>query len=480
MPDVLGDLDATGLAELVRGGEVHPTELVDAAIARIEKLDPELNAVIHPRFEAARAEASGPLPDGPFRGVPFLLKDIFGYSAGDPHHEGMRFLRDAGWRTASDSHVVARFRAAGLVFVGRTNVPELGLIPTTEPAAYGPTRNPWDPTRSPGGSSGGSAAAVAAGMVPAAHGTDGGGSIRIPASACGLVGLKPSRGRISLGPDAYYAGMLNVQGALCRTVRDTAGLLDVAAGEMPGDPAVAPPPLRPFAAEVGAEPGRLRVGLLTAVPGGLATTHPDCVAAAEETARLLESLGHTVEVDHPRALEDAEWGGRFITLWSAAAAFNLEDWGRRVGRRVKAEDVEPLTWALAEMGRAIPTPQALAAQAWLMDNARQVVEWWAGGFDLLLTPTLADLPTPLGHFDSPPDNPLGTLLRSSSFCPHTPPFNVTGQPAISLPLAESAGGLPVGVQLVAAYGREDVLLRVSAQLEEARPWAQRRPAIHAL
>jgi amidase len=479
MPDVLGDLDATGLAELVRLGEVHPTELVDAAIDRIEKLDPELNAVIHPRFDAARAEAAGPLPDGPFRGVPFLLKDIHAYSAGDPYHEGMRFLRDAGWRTSSDAYVTARYRAAGLVFVGRTNVPELGLVPTTEPEAHGPTRNPWDPTRSPGGSSGGSAAAVAAGLVPAAHGNDGGGSIRIPASACGLVGLKPSRGRISLGPDCYYSGLLNVEGTLTRSVRDTAALLDVAAGEMPGDPIVAPPPLRPFAAEVGAPPGRLRVGLLTQVPGEMATVHPDCVAAAEDAARLLESLGHTVEVDHPEALEAPEWGGRFIVLWSAAAAYNLEDWGRRVGRWVTADDVEPLTWALAEMGRSIPTPQALTAQSWLMENARQVVQWWADGFDLLLTSTLVDLPTPLGEFAAVPDNPLAALLRSTSFCPFTPPFNVSGQPAISLPLAESSEGLPIGVQLVAAYGREDLLLRVASQLEQARPWTHRLPAIHA-
>jgi amidase len=294
------------------------------------------------------------------------------------------------------------------------------------------------------------------------------------------VGLKPSRGRISLGPDGYYAGMLNCEGTLTRTVRDTAALLDAAAGEMPGDPIVAPPPRRPFAAEVGAAPGRLRVGLLTQAPDGMgATTHPECVAAAEDAARLLESLGHTVEVDHPRALQDPEYGGRFITIWSAVAAYNLEDWGRRVGRWVTADDVEPVTWALAEMGRAIPIPQAVAAQAWLANNARQVVEWWAGGFDLLLTPTLADLPTPLGDFASTPGNPLGALLRSSSFCPLTPPFNVTGQPAISLPLGESAEGLPIGIQLVAAYGREDLLLRVASQLEEARPWAQRRPIIHA-
>jgi amidase len=479
MPDVLGDLDATALADLVRSGEVQPAELVDAAIARIEKLDPELNAVIHPRFEAARAEASGALPDGPFRGVPFLLKDISGYSAGDPYHEGMRFLRDAGWRTDADSYVTARFRAGGLVFVGRTNVPELGLIPTTEPFVHGPTRNPWDPSRTAGGSSGGSAAAVAAGMVPAAHATDGGGSIRIPASACGLVGLKPSRGRVSLGPEEDYAGLLNVQGTVTRSVRDTAGLLDIAAGEMPGDPVVAPPPRRPFADEVGAKPGRLRIGLLTRAPAQTAPVHPDCVGAAEQTGRLLEGLGHVVEVDHPPALDELEFTRAFITLWSVGTAFMLEDWGRRVGRAVTADDVEPNTWALAEMGRSASTVQALAAQASLYRWSRRMAEWWAGGFDLLLTPTLAEPPPPLGSFVSPPDNPLGALLRSAAFCPFTPPINVTGQPAISLPLAETAEGLPIGIQLVAPYGREDLLLRVASQLEQAQPWAARRPALHA-
>ncbi|MGH9035278.1 MAG: amidase, partial [Acidimicrobiia bacterium] len=260
--DVLGDLDATGLAELVRSGKASPTELVDAAIARIEAVNPALNAVIHPRFDLAREEAAGPLPDGPFRGVPFLVKDILCHTAGDPFHEGMRFLKDLNWRARDDTYLAAKYRAAGLVVLGRTNAPELGIQPTTEPEAYGPTLNPWDTTRSPGGSSGGSAAAVAAGMVPAAHANDGGGSIRIPASACGLVGLKPTRGRTSLGPDGYSVGALAVEHVVCRSVRDAAGLLDATAGRMPGDPYVAPPPRRPFAAEVGTNPGRLRVGLL--------------------------------------------------------------------------------------------------------------------------------------------------------------------------------------------------------------------------
>lgn len=481
MADALGDHDATDLAELVRRGEVTPLELVEAAIARIEALDGRLNAVIHRRFERAREEAAGPLPDGPFRGVPFLLKDVICHSAGDPFHEGMRFLRDLGWRAASDTYLAAKFRAAGLVVIGRTNAPELGILPTTEPVAYGPTRNPWDLTRSPGGSSGGSAAAVAAGMVPAAHANDGGGSIRIPASACGLVGLKPSRGRTSLGPEGYSVGALVVEHVVCRSVRDAAGLLDATWGAMPGDPYVAPPPRRPFAAEVGAGPGRLRVGLLTQFPGGRVATHPECGAAAEGAARLLESLGHAVESSHPPVLDSPDWLSNFATLWSAGVALGLEGWSHRTGRRIRQDDVEPLTWALAEMGDAFGALRLLSAHAWLQDQTRKVAQWWAGepGFDLLLTPTLAEPPVPLGTFASPPDNPLQGFFRAGAFTPFTPPFNVTGQPAISLPLHWTADGLPIGVQLVAAYGREDVLLQAAAQLEAASPWTARRPPVAA-
>ena len=488
MADALGDHDATGLAALVRSGEVKPLELIDAAIARIETLDPQLNAVIHRRFERARAEAAamgpGPARDaGPLAGVPFLVKDISCHQAGEPFHEGMRFLRDRQWRAASDTHLAARFRAAGLITVGRTNTPELGVVPTTEPVAYGPTRNPWDRSRSPGGSSGGSAAAVAAGLVPAAHANDGGGSIRIPASACGLVGLKPSRGRTSLGPDASFTALLVCEHVVCRTVRDSAAFLDAVAGPMAGDPFMAPAPARPFRDEVGADPGRLRIGLLTAAPGGLApTVAPECVIAAENTGRVLESLGHHVEVSHPAALDLPDWAPHFTSVWSAGVALALDGWSARTGDAIGAGDVEPLTWALAELARALPTPALLRSLDWLMSTTRLVAEWWqpaddGGGFDLLLTPTLAEPPAPLGTFDSPPDNPLAGFMRAAAFTPFTPPFNVTGQPAISLPLAQTREGLPIGVQLVAAYGREDVLLRVAAQVEDAAPWASRCPPL---
>ncbi len=487
MADALGDHDAVGLAALVRSGQVKPLELVDAAIARIETLDPQLNAVIHRRFERARAEAAAREPgraatDSPLAGVPFLVKDVACHQAGEPFHEGMRFLRDRRWQAAGDTHLAARFRAAGLITVGRTNTPELGIVPTTEPVAYGPTRNPWDRSRSPGGSSGGSAAAVAAGLVPAAHANDGGGSIRIPASACGLVGLKPSRGRTSLGPDASFTALLVCEHVVCRTVRDSAAFLDAVAGPMPGDPYVAPPPRQPFSEEVGADPGRLRIGLLTTAPGGLAAVGPDCVVAAENTAQVLESLDHHVEVSHPPALDLPDWPPHFISLWSAGVALGLDGWSARTGDVIGADDVEPLTWALAEMARALPTLSLLRSLDWLMTTTRLVAEWWeppngTGGFDLLLSPTLAEPPVPLGSFDSPPDNPLAGLMRAAAFTPFTPPFNVTGQPAISLPLSQTRAGLPIGVQLVAAYGREDVLFRVAAQLEDADPWASRCPPL---
>ena len=481
MSDELALLDATAQAELVRQRKASPRELVDAAIARIERVNPKLNAVIIQRFEKARAEAAAPdLPAGPFRGVPFLLKDLICHSAGDPYHAGMRLLRELEWVERYDTHLAARFRAAGFVFLGRTNVPELGPAPTTEPLAYGPTRNPWDTSRSPGGSSGGSAAAVAAGLVPVAHANDGGGSIRIPSSECGLVGLKPSRGRTSLGPDVGEGwGGLSVEHVVARSVRDTAAVLDAVAGYLPGDPYTAPPPVRPFRDEVGAAPGKLRVGLLVKAPAAQAEVHPECATAARETARLLESLGHRVEESSPAALADDEVGRAAVTVITAATARDLAYWSERTGRKIGPGDVEPMTWAIAEMGRPVSASDYLRAIEYLHAHTRQVAAWWADGFDLLLTPTLPEPPPRLGEFDPAPGDPLRGFTRGGTFVAFTMPFNVTGQPAISLPLHWSTDGLPIGVQLGAAYGREDLLLRIAAQLEEARPWSARRPPVHA-
>ena len=477
--DDLALLDATAQAELVRGGEVSPPELVDAAIARIEKLDGELNAVVIPRFERARAVAGrDDLPDAPFRGVPFLTKDLWCLTRGEPLTNGMRFLKEAGFVASDDSHLARRWRTAGFVNLGFTNSPELGLLPTTGPEAYGATHNPWDLERTPGGSSGGSCAAVAAGLTPVAHASDGGGSIRIPASCCGLVGLKPSRGRVSNGPQGGdLTRFLSVQLGVSTSVRDVAALLDVAAGPEPGDAIIAPAPARPFAAEVGADPGRLRVGIATSLGGN--DTHPDCVAAAEQAGGLLESLGHHVEVAHPEDLDDRAGGVRFMAVWTTNAAAALETWGALVGRAVTAADVERLTWVQGEQGRALSALQYVDALNHMQVFTRRVAQWWHGGFDLLLTPTVAHPPPPLGELPPRGDNPLADYGRVVAFVPFTPAFNVTGQPAISLPLGTSGEGLPLGVQLVAAYGREDLLLRVASQLETAAPWADRRPPVHA-
>ncbi len=475
-------LDACALAQLVRDGDASPAELVDEAIDRIEKLNPELNAVIRPRFDQARREAAGALPEGPFRGVPIVLKDLMCFAAGEEIHEGMRVLKEAHYVAEHDQELARRLRAAGFVVVGRTNTPELGIVPTTEPVAYGPTRNPWDTARSTGGSSGGSAAAVASGMVPVGHAGDGGGSIRIPASECGLVGLKPSRARVPNGPDwGDVMGGLVCELAVTRTVRDCAAVLDAVAGPAPGDPYAAPTPRRGFLDEVGADPGRLRIGVQTAAFGATVETHADCVVAAESAAALLESLGHGVEPTHLDALDAPELVEAFLLVWSAGIGHDVEHyWPDKLGRSIRQDEVEPLTWALVEAGRAVSATEFLVARRKLQLISRRVGEWYEdGGFDLLLTPTLAEPPPLLGEFDSPPDNPLHGLLRAAALVPFTPPFNVSGQPAISLPLHWNAQGLPIGVQLVAPYGREDVLLRVAAQLEVAAPWAQRRPPVSA-
>ena len=461
-------LDATAQADLIRTGEVGPAELIEAAITRIEERNPELNAVIHPLFEKAREQVARGLPDGPFRGVPIVLKDLVCASAGDPFHCGMRVLRDAGWTAPEDSSSAARLRAAGFVFVGRTNTPELGLMPTTEPEAYGPTRNPWNTDHSTGGSSGGSAAAVADGMVSVAHATDGGGSIRIPASECGLVGLKPSRGRTSGRSVGPAAGILGLEHVLTRTVRDSAAILDVLASE---------PPLRPFASEGRADPGRLRVGLMTTTPGGMVPVQEDCRTAAEAAGRLLEELGHDVEESSPAPLDELEHIIHFGAVTGADTLALLDHWSARVGRTIGQNDVEPNTWMIAEIGRAITAEQLTTTMAWMEEFTRRVVAWWNDGFDLLLTPTLPEPPPKLGDLTGNPENPLAGGLRGGMVAAFTPGFNTTGQPAISLPLHSNDAGLPIGVQLVAAPGREDVLIRIASQIEHARPWIDRRPPL---
>ena len=485
-PDVTDDtdlarLDACGQADLVRRGEASPVELVDAAIARIEAVNPAVNAVIHERFERARAEAAGPLPDGPFRGVPFLLKDLAAHQAGEPHHGGLLVLQREGWIAPGDDHVTCRVRAAGLVVLGRTNTPELGTTISTEPESHGPTCNPWDLTRSAGGSSGGSGAAVAALMVPAAHASDGGGSIRIPASENGLVGLKPTRARVSQGPDIgdSWAGA-TVHGAVTRTVRDAAAVLDALAGGEPGDPYPAPPLPGPLADEVGRPPGRLRIGLLgrPLLPG--IEPDPDCAAAVAAAGALLQGLGHEVTEGHPEAMEEERFTDTFTTVVAASVALDLDGWAAEIGRELTVDDMEERNWLFAQLGRAITAPQYLAAVRWQQAWARRMAGWWAGaadrsGFDLLVCPVLNGPPPPLGWLTDPVEG----LGRLTGLMQYTAQFNVTGQPAASLPLHWNAEGLPIGVQLVAGFGREDLLIRIAAQLEVAAPWADRVPPTHA-
>jgi amidase len=467
-------MDATAQAELVAGGDATPLELAEAAIERIERLDGPINAVIMRWFDHARDVASSStLPGGPFRGVPFLLKDLWASYAGQALTNGNVALREAMPISDADTTLVSRFRGAGFVTLGRTNSPELGSLPVTEPLAYGPTRNPWNTEHVPGGSSGGAAAAVAAGMVPIAHASDGGGSIRIPASCCGLVGLKTSQGRITVGPVRTESG-LSVELCVSRSVRDTARLLDAVHGPGVGDTVIAPPPARSYVDELGADPGRLRIGLLDHHPRD-APLHDDCVTAVRGAAALLEGLGHHVEPGSPASLADTSFTHRFMAIWATNMAIGIETYGQMIGRELTEDEVEPVNWAQAEHARHVSGVDLATSQAAIAEFRRSTQQWWADGWDLLLTPTIAEPPPRIGEHDALPGETMHGMRRAAEWVPFTPPFNTSGQPAINVPLHWSDDGLPIGVQLVAAYGREDLLIRVASQLESARPWAHRTP-----
>jgi amidase len=471
----LSTMDATAQAELVRRKELTPLELVDAAVARIERVNPTLNAVITPLYDDARAAAVSPdLPDGPFRGVPFLLKDIGAMQKGQPYYMGNRALRDAGFLSPVDTPLGARFRAAGFITLGKTNLPEFGLQSTTQPLAFGPTHNPWALDRSTSGSSGGSCAAVAAGMVPVAHANDGGGSIRLPAAWCGLVGLKPSRGRISDPLDTFVVSELVVS----RTVRDIAAVLDAVRGSEPGDLFVALPPTGSYAAELGADPGKLRIGMLTRASFG--EIHSECITATDAAAKLLESLGHEVEESYPEALLDPQLPTRTLPLGRSTFTGIIRVLSEILGRPATRDDVEPYTWSATELLPSVTVDEYLAAIQWLMGLwRRRVVQWWSAGFDLLLTPTVWEPPATLESMTPEESKPLELKAKIDRQVFFTSPFNITGQPAVSVPLHWTPEGLPVGIQLVGAMGREDLLIRVAAQLEQARPWIERRPPVHA-
>lgn len=468
-------LDAIAQAELVRSGDVTPVELVEASIDAIEKLNPVLNAVVTPMYEQAIADARGGV-DGPLAGVPYLVKDLIVEVAGVRFTEGSVFLRDNV--SEFDSELVVRLRKAGLIIVGKTNTPEFGMAPTCEPALFGPTRNPWDTALSTSGSSGGSAAAVASGMVPAAHGNDLGGSIRYPASACGLFGLKPTRGRNPLGPE--YGDAVSgwaAEHALTRSVRDSAALLDATCGPALGDPYLVDRPLRPFREEVGADPGALRIAFTDRSPEGVAG-HPDCVAAVRDVATLCESLGHdVVEAELPGLTPQV--GAAIGTVFNAATAWIIGYWIRRLGRQPEADELDPLTRAYWEMGRGISAGEYLLAIEDCQAFAR-VVARFLTDVDVWLTPTLSTPPLAIGEIVSTPDEPLRALQRGGPTVAYAGVVaNLTGNPAMSVPLFWNDDGIPIGVHFLGRFGDEATLFRLASQLETARPWLDRRPPVSA-
>ena len=472
--DVAG-LDLVAQAELVRRGEVSPLELVDAAIARIEAVNPRLNAVVTPLYERARREAASPsLPDGPLRGIPYLLKDLGARLGGTRQTSGSRAF--ATRVSESDSVLTSRLREAGAVIVGKTNTPEFGNHSTTEPALFGPTRNPWDPTRTAGGSSGGSAAAVASLMVPAAHGNDGAGSIRIPASCCGLVGLKPSRGRNSWAPEADALAGLAVEHALTRSVRDTALLLDITSGFVPGDAYTPRPPERPFRDEVGRDPGRLRIAF-TAAPPFQTPVDRECVAAVRGTSELLASLGHHVEETAP-AFDGEVLLEPFVRVWAISNLEAHHEATRLLGREPERDELEETTWELIHYARRFDPVDLLDALADLSTASRRIGPFFER-FDVWLTPTLARPPERLDVLNRSQGGAVEWWTFDCRFNPWNPIANMTGQPAISIPARWTDDGLPVGVLAFGRYGDEATLLRLAGQLEAARPWSDRIPPIHA-
>jgi amidase len=465
--------DAVGLARLIASGEITAAEVLEAAIARLDEVNPKLNAVVHRMDETARRTVAERAPTGPLGGVPFLLKDLFLYCKGEPTISGSRLFD--GFVPDHDATLTARYRAAGLVFLGKTNTPEFGLNATTEPIRFGPSLNPWHLERNTGGSSGGTTAAVAAGVVPAGHATDGGGSIRIPASCCGLFGLKPSRGRISYGPDAGEGlGGLSMAHVASRSVRDSAAILDATHGSASGDPYAAPQPAWSFLEEVDADPGRLRIAVTTTAPSGR-PVDADCVAAAEDAARLCADLGHAVE----EAAPDFDFD-RLVWAWRVIAAANCRNLvdGRlaALGRTLQPDDVEPITalwieeatrYTSADYNRAIVTLHLIGRRfgAFFED------------YDALLSPTLAGPPLPRRAIDMQGDDLDRYIETLFGYIPFTPQFNASGGPAMSVPLFWNDDGLPIGVQFGTRLGGEPTLFRLAAQLEQARPWRDRRPTI---
>jgi amidase len=461
---------AGDLAARVRGGELSARELAQASLDRIEALDGELNAFVEVDAERALAAADAiePGDERPFAGVPIAIKANVPVE-GLCMNFGSKFLQ--GHRPGHSAYLVRRLREAGFVVIGITNMPEFGILPTTEPRHTGPTRNPWDPGRTPGGSSGGSAAAVAAGLVPVAHGNDGGGSIRIPAACCGLVGLKPSRGRISKGPDLGDAFLVS-DGVLTRTVGETAALLDVLTGYEVGDATWAPRPVESYSSSVRRDPGRLRIAVTAANPLGV-DVDPECVRGMHQAAELLSSLGHEVREAAP-SMPGKDALRLFIKAFGPAVALGISYGELLAGRPPSEDEIEPLSRAMLQQAQELTSVGYLGAIAQLQAMARGIVAFFAE-HDLLLTPALAERPLAIGDCDGVGEHPMADLARSGVFTPFTSLFNVTGQPAITVPIGFGEDGLPTSVQIVGKPLGEDTLLQIAAQIETARPWAHQRP-----
>ncbi len=486
--------DGVGLAELVQKKEVKPIELVEEAISRIENLNPRLNAVIHKMYDIAMEAAEKDLPNGPFKGVPFLLKDLLAAYAGVPMRSGSRFNQD--FIPDYDSEIVKRFKAAGVIIVGKTNTSEYGLAPVTEPELFGSTNNPWNLSRTTGGSSGGSAASVSACIVPLAHGNDVGGSIRIPASCCGVIGLKPTRGRNPFGPNLgnTWHGFL-CDHVLTRSVRDSAAMLDATAGPEVGTPYFVPPPSRPFIDEVGTDPGKLRIAF-TSKPFLPGVVYEDCVQGLKMTIKVCQELGYEVEEATPQ-IDGEAFAKAFLTMGCAEIKTDIEEAERIFGRKATFKDFEPATWAAGLLGRQVKTAELSKSLRLLRSSAGKIGQFFEK-YDVLMTPTLAKPPLLTGSLNPRgmqaiilkfigrlnAGNFLSTLggidalaNQAFQFIPYTPLFNATGQPAMSVPLYWNEEGLPIGMQFIGRYGDEATLFRLASQFEAAIPWFNRRPPV---
>jgi len=466
------NFDALGLADLVRRNEVTADELLAAAIERVEARNPAINAVTMKLYDYGKRAIAEGLPDGPLRGVPYLMKDLTSAIAGVEMTRGSKFFADTPPSPADSEHV-KRLKRAGLVIFGRTNTCELGLSLTCEPQLHGPTCNPWNVEHISGGSSGGSAAAVAARILPIAHASDGFGSIRAPAACCGLVGLKPTRGRNTFAPFVGEGlGGCSTEHAVSLTVRDSAALLDATCGPGAGDPYFAPPPARPYLDEVSVDPGKLRIAWTATAPNG-AKIDPECLRQLEQTVQLCADLGHHVE-EHDPEINEADIVPTFLTLAAANTVVNLGS-HPTVGHTARDDDVERITWLTAKIGEKVRASDYVRATQTAHRVGRQMAAFHSD-WDVLLTPGLASPAVKLGWLDMMLDDFDEYWQRVFRFSPFTVCFNLTGQPAMMLPLGQSASGLPLAVQLVAPYGDEAILLRLGAQLEAAQPWIERKPS----